>query len=69
MTRYSAKSDSDSPQLVCRKDDPTLQQEGGEDSKQEAQAQGGEETLKVHVLQAGVWRPTQLNDLNEEGVY
>ena len=54
MTRYSAKSDSDSPQLVCRKDDPTLQQEGGEDSKQEAQAQGGEETLKVHVLQAGV---------------
>lgn len=43
-----------SPELVCCEDDPALQQEGGEDPQQETQTQGGEEALKVHVLQTGV---------------
>lgn len=52
------------PELVCHEDDAALQQQGGEDADDLPHAQALEEALKVHVLQAGVHGPPQLNDLH-----
>lgn len=52
------------PELVCHEDDTALQQQGGEDADDLPHAQALEEALKVHVLQAGVHGPPQLNDLH-----
>lgn len=48
------------PELICYKNDSAFQQQRGKDSDQLAHTEAGEEALKVHVLQPGVHRPTQL---------
>lgn len=53
-----------SPELVCHEDDAALQQEGGEDADDLPHAEALEEALKVHVFQAGVHGPPQLDDLH-----
>lgn len=51
------------PELVCNEDHPPFQQQGGKDSAQVPHAQGGEQGLKINVLQPGVEGPPQLDDL------
>lgn len=52
------------PELVCYEDDAALQQEGGEDADDLPHAEALEQALKVHVFQAGVHGPPQLDDLD-----
>lgn len=51
------------PELVCDKDHPPFQQQGGKDSAQVPHAEGGEQGLEIDVLQPGVKGPPQLDDL------
>lgn len=53
-----------SPELVCHEDDAALEQQGGEDADDLPHAQAPEQALEVHVLQAGVHGPAQLDHLH-----
>lgn len=52
------------PELICYKNDTPLQQERSEDPDDLTNAEALEKAFKVHVLQAWVHGPPQLNDLN-----
>lgn len=53
------------PELVCNKDHPPFQKQGGKYSAQMPHAERCEQGLKINVLKPGVKRPPQLNDLME----
>lgn len=53
------------PELVCDKDHPPFQKQGGEDSAQVPHTEGCEQGLEVNMLKPGVKRPPQLDDLLE----
>lgn len=53
------------PELVCDEDDPPLQKQGGENTEQVADAERGEEGLKVYMFQPGVQGAAQFNHLPE----
>lgn len=48
------------PELIGHKNDPTLQQQRGEDSDELTHAEAGKKALEVHMLQPGVRGPAQL---------
>lgn len=52
------------PELVCHEDDAALEQQRGEDADDLPHAQAPEQALEIHVLQAGVHGPPQLDDLH-----
>lgn len=54
------------PELVCDEDDPPLQQDGGEDLQQPADAQALQQAVKVHVLQPRVHGAAQRQLLVDE---
>lgn len=54
------------PELVGDEDDPPLQQDGGEDLQQPADAQALQQAVKVHVLQPRVHRAAQRQLLLDE---
>lgn len=54
------------PELVCDEDDPPFQKQGGKNTEQVADAESGEERLKVYVFEPGVERAAQLNHLQGE---
>lgn len=54
------------PELVGDEDDSPLQQDGGEDLQQPADAQALQQAVKVHVLQPGVHRAAQRQLLLDE---
>lgn len=51
------------PELVCDEDDPPFQKQGGKNTEQVADAERGEERLKVYVFEPGVQRAAQFNHL------
>lgn len=53
------------PELVCNKDHPPFQKQGGKDSAQVPHTEGCEQGLKINMLKPGVKRPPQLDDLLE----
>ena len=54
------------PQLIGDEDDPPLQHGGGEHQQDLPVAQTAAQRGEVHMLQPGVQRPRQLDDLEEE---
>lgn len=54
---------ADWPELIGREDDSSLEQQGAEHSEKQPQAQTGEQTLKVHMLQMWVRGSTQFHRL------
>lgn len=54
------------PEFISCKNDPALQEQRGEDPKEEAQAQRGKEAFKVDMFQSGIRRPAQLYHLQGE---
>lgn len=56
----------DSPQLLSQEDEPPLQHSGGEDVQDEDGAEALEQRWELHVLQVGVHRSCELNELRGE---
>ncbi len=56
------------PEFVCSEDDPSLQQQRAEHPEEQTQTQTGEQTLKVHVLQARVRGSAELHHLGMKWV-
>lgn len=54
------------PQFVSDEDDPPLQQQGGKHLQEFPNTETLQQTLKVHVLQPGVHRSTQGQNLAEQ---
>lgn len=52
------------PELICYKNHTPLQQERSKDPDDLTDTEALEKAFKVHVFQAWVHRPPQLNDLN-----
>lgn len=56
----------DSPQLLSQEDEPPLQHGRGEDVQDEDGAEPLEQRWELHVLQVGVHRTCELNELRGE---